>query len=191
MPKGTLSVTVGCMFAGKSTLAAAAVRRWRSIGKRVLAVTPKIDTRYGEEGIYTHDYAAVQVECPSVELLLSLRETTEYKSADIIVIEEGQFFPDLYDFCIEAIENDGKDVSVYGLDGTARREPFGQMCRLCPIADSFEKIPALCRMCGDGTRAAFTLAFEPIPESGIRIGGAKLYAAVCRRHYDNHNGSSG
>ena len=80
----------------------------------------------------------------------------------------------------------GKQVYVCRLDGMATREPFGQMCQLCPIADSFTKIPALCQMCKDGTKAAFTVALTTIPSSGVLIGGNESYAAVCRRHYLLH-----
>ena len=35
----------------------------------------------------------------------------------MIGIDEAQFFEDLYDFCREAADNDGKTVIVAGLDG--------------------------------------------------------------------------
>lgn len=36
---------------------------------------------------------------------------------DVIGIDEAQFFDDLYDFCCEAADIDGKTVIVAGLDG--------------------------------------------------------------------------
>lgn len=36
---------------------------------------------------------------------------------DVIGIDEAQFFGDLYDFCREAADHDGKTVIVAGLDG--------------------------------------------------------------------------
>jgi hypothetical protein len=35
----------------------------------------------------------------------------------VIGIDEAQFFEDLYDFCREAADHDGKTVIVSGLDG--------------------------------------------------------------------------
>jgi thymidine kinase len=35
----------------------------------------------------------------------------------VIGIDEAQFFEDLYDFCREAADHDGKTVIVAGLDG--------------------------------------------------------------------------
>jgi hypothetical protein len=35
----------------------------------------------------------------------------------VIAIDEAQFFPDLVEFCQEAVDNDGKHVIVAGLSG--------------------------------------------------------------------------
>jgi thymidine kinase len=175
------------MFAGKSTLAVSTIRRWRSLEKNVLVLKHSRDTRYGENThMFTHDTPVAPVDCQPVEALLPVLEERAYAKAQVIVIEEAQFFPDLYDFCVQATDTHGKQVYVFGLDGMASRKPFGQMCQLCPIADSFVKIPAFCQMCKDGTKAPFTVALRTIPESGLLIGGQESYAAVCRRHYLLH-----
>lgn len=36
---------------------------------------------------------------------------------DVIGIDEAQFFDDLYDFCCQAADHDGKIVILAGLDG--------------------------------------------------------------------------
>ena len=65
---GSLSVTVGCMFAGKSTLAVSTVRRWRWLEKNVLVLKHSCDTRYGENtGMFTHDADAALVMMPDEE----------------------------------------------------------------------------------------------------------------------------
>lgn len=38
----------------------------------------------------------------------------------MIAIDEAQFFPDLVEFCQEAVDNDGKHVIVAGLSGGGR-----------------------------------------------------------------------
>lgn len=184
---GSLSVTVGCMFAGKSTLAVSTVRRWRSLEKNVLVLKHSSDTRYGaNDGMYTHDTDAALVDCMPTDQLLPIISLNAFINAQVIVIEEAQFFDDLLEFCSIAVDEHDKQVYVYGLDGMATRAAFGQMTALCPIADSFQKIPALCQMCKDGTEAPFTVALTTIPESGVLIGGNETYAAVCRRHYLLH-----
>ena len=184
---GSLHVTVGCMFAGKSTLAVSTVRRWRSLEKNVLVLKHTSDTRYGENtGMFTHDAKEALVDCLPMGELLPVLDQAVFRNAQVIVVEEAQFFDDLYEFCRVAVDDHDKQVYVFGLDGKATREPFGQMISLCPIADSFEKIPAFCQMCKDGTKAPFTVALTTIPDSGVLIGGGETYAAVCRRHYLLH-----
>ena len=43
--------------------------------------------------------------------------TNMRRQLDVIGIDEAQFFEDLYDFCSEAADHDGKKVIVAGLDG--------------------------------------------------------------------------
>ena len=184
---GQLHVVCGCMWAGKSTEACSTVRRWRSLHKHVLAAKHACDTRYGHAGLFTHDTALAPVDCVPVTHLLPLRETADYARADVVVVEEAQFFDDLYEFCRHAVDDDCKTVYVYGLDGNARREDFGQLTRLCSLADTFTKRHALCQMCKDGTPAPFTVALIPLPVTGVLVGGSETYAAVCRRHYNLHS----
>jgi len=39
----------------------------------------------------------------------------------VIGIDEAQFFDDLYEFCLQAADHDGKTVIVAGLDGNYLR----------------------------------------------------------------------
>jgi thymidine kinase len=62
---------------------------------------------------------------PTLTCLLSafcLTLTTDrLLQLDVIGIDEAQFFDDLYDFCREAADHDGKTVIVAGLDGNYLR----------------------------------------------------------------------
>ena len=46
--------------------------------------------------------------------------------AQVLAIDEAQFFSDLLEFCVHAADADGKLVLVAGLDGDFRRQRFGQ-----------------------------------------------------------------
>ena len=63
---------------------------------------------------------------------LKKEERFNYKDCDVIVIEEGQFFNNLYDFTLEAAEKDNKIIIIAGLDGDSNREEFGDIIKLIP-----------------------------------------------------------
>ncbi|KAK8576061.1 hypothetical protein V6N13_032624 [Hibiscus sabdariffa] len=99
---------------------------------------------------------------------------------DVIGIDEAQFFEDLYDFCCEAADHDGKTVIVAGLDGDYLRRRFGSVLDIIPIANSVMKLMARCEVCGK--QAQFTLRKTDERETEL-IGGADVYMPVCRQHY--------
>jgi thymidine kinase len=174
-----LHVVVGPMFAGKTSEALRVVRMSRSIHLNVLVLTHTSDVRYATGCVITHDFSSVPATL--VSTLQPVLATPEYEKAQVIVIEEGQFFADLVPFVQASVQS--KQVHVFGLDGDYQRQPMGDILKLCPLADSFRKINALCSMCQDGTEAPFTINTTAMPASGVLVGGADIYAAVCRSHY--------
>jgi len=102
-----------------------------------------------------------------------------YKAFDVIGIDEGQFFPDLNEFC-ERAANEGKVVIVAALDGTFERKPFGNVCDLVPLAEHVEKLTAVCRVTGGDASFSRRLGSETAVEL---IGGADMYMPVSRRGY--------
>jgi thymidine kinase len=44
-----------------------------------------------------------------------------------VLATQAQFFPDLKEFCVAAVDKHHKAVIVAGLDGDFRRESFGQV----------------------------------------------------------------
>ena len=102
-----------------------------------------------------------------------------YKAFDVIGIDEGQFFPDLNEFC-ERAANEGKVVIVAALDGTFERKPFGAVCDLVPLAEHVEKLTAVCRLTGGDASFSRRLGSETAVEL---IGGADMYMPVSRRGF--------
>ena len=101
--------------------------------------------------------------------------------ADLIVIEEAQFFPDLLQF-VELVLVLDKNIVVCGLDGDTAAKPFGQVLDCIPLADSVVKMTALCELCGDGTPAIFTGSRMKKDTNQIHIGAAEAYIPLCRKH---------
>ncbi|KAJ8367535.1 hypothetical protein AAFF_G00315080 [Aldrovandia affinis] len=172
---GQIQVIFGPMFSGKSTELMRRVRRFQIAQYRCLVIKYAKDTRYCDQGMATHDRYTMEA-VPSSRLgdvfTLAL-------DAEVIGIDEGQFFPDAVEFC-EEMANRGKTVIVAALDGTFQRKPFGNILTLVPLAESVVKLNAVCMQCF--REAAYTKRLGAETEVEV-IGGADKYHAACRRCY--------
>lgn len=180
---GHLTLLIGAMFAQKTTELLRRVRRYKSIGYKVLVVNFIGDTRYGNECIASHDKEIEKAAC--VELLKSVDHLVRSGEYNVIAIDEGQFFTDLYE-CVTAWADElPVHIVISGLDGTSERTPFGDMLRLIPHAEEVERLSAFCSVCRDGTVATYSKYFGEAPkdENGVAIGGAEAYRPVCRKHF--------
>ncbi|KAK9091906.1 hypothetical protein Syun_026817 [Stephania yunnanensis] len=180
---GEVHVIVGPMFAGKTTALLRRVQSESDNGRNVAIIKSDKDSRYGLDSIVTHDGA--KLPCWALPDLSSFRQKIgkdAYNKIDVIGIDEAQFFEDLYDFCCNAADYDGKTVIVAGLDGDYLRRRFGSVLDIIPLADSVTKLTARCEICGK--RALFTLRKTTETKTEL-IGGADVYMPVCRQHYVN------
>lgn len=190
----SLDLVLGPMWAGKSSYILGKIRRYRAIGWDVLVVVNPLDNRYGTHVVSSHDHD--QTPALAINDLASLFSDERYQRAQLIIVEEAQFFKNLYNFVQRAVDQDGKHVVCVGLDGDAERKPFGEILSLIPICDNVEKIKSLCAECKDGTSALFSYRNAHIQEQ-VAVGAENLYMPLCRKHYltkkissgENHNQS--
>ena len=178
----SLELIIGPMFAGKSTEAIRRVQSLQSQDIPYLVVTSVRDTRYDPSGESISTHSGLRIPATALSRLQSVLFTSELVKATHVIIEEAQFFPDLYEVVMEMVEKRGKHVYVFGLDGDSERRPFGQVLDLIPVADTYTKLRAECRFCGDGTAALFTKRFSSATAQ-VCVGGEETYKAVCRKHY--------
>jgi thymidine kinase len=177
----SLELILGPMFAGKTSALQSIIRRHEALGIRCAVFKPQSDTRYGSDSfMYSHDQT--KVSAVPTKTLSSQLDFQPYIGSSLIVIEEGQFFDDLYDFIIIAVEYDKKHVVVGGLDGDCFRKPFGQILQLIPIADRVTKLTSLCKICADGTIGLFSYRNSDSKET-VEVGGSEKYMPLCRKHY--------
>jgi thymidine kinase len=174
---GSVNVIIGCMFSGKTSELIKIARRNRIINKNVMVINYSDDLRYSDETkMMTHDH--IGLDCISCRDLHEILNNDLYPNADIICINEGQFYNNLYNFC--SVASKEKHVYVCGLDGDYLQRPFGEMLRIIPIAENVERLSAFCKVCNDGTLAFFTKRITESNET-ILIGGEESYIPVCRK----------
>lgn len=185
---GELHLIIGPMYAGKSTELIRRINRYKFLGYNVLCINHSINCRYGSCNITTHNKEEF-TECYSIDELKKLYEDEKvkdlYQDADVVIIEEVQFFKDAYDIIKQIVDIDKKVVIGAGLVSDFNREPFGDILRLIPIADTFEQLTALCSRCKDGTPASFTKRNTEDKEKEL-VGSFGVYEAVCRFHFFNN-----
>lgn len=181
---GWVHVIAGCMFCGKTDEMLRLLRRFSIAGRRVLLVKPRLDTRTDAITVVSRSgaqHAAISVESSAdIPALVT--------DADIVAVEEGQFFDEGLPGVVEALAASGKQVVVTGLDRDFRGIPFGPMPRLLALADQVTKLTAICMVCGEpATRTQRLIGGEPAGADSplIVIGGMgdETYEARCRLHH--------
>ncbi|KAG1687980.1 hypothetical protein DVH05_004499 [Phytophthora capsici] len=171
--EGNLQLIIGPMFSGKSTELIRRIHRYQHAKLECLVVKYLFDTRHSEEMLSTHD--KVFVEAMPVQTLAEVRPFLD--ECDVIGIDEGQFYPDLVEFCQEAA-NMGKVIVVAALDATFERKAFDSVVELIPTAEKVVKLNAICSSCGQD--AAFTRRL--IADTTLElIGGSEMYEPRCRQ----------
>lgn len=173
--RGQIQVIFGPMFSGKSTELMRRVRRFQIAQYKCIVIKYVRDTRYSKEQLATHDRYTMS----AVSACLLSDVYTEALGCCVIGIDEGQFFPDVVEFC-EDMANRGKTVIVAALDGTFQRKAFGDILNLVPLAESVVKLNAVCMECY--REASYTKRLGAEKEVEV-IGGADKYHSVCRPCY--------
>jgi thymidine kinase len=84
------------------------------------------------------------------------------------------------DFVTYAAESRCKMVIVAGLDGDFRRQKFGQLLDLVPLADSVLKVKGQCQYCSSASLFSFRISTDDRQEL---VGGGEKYVPTCRFHY--------
>ncbi len=181
----SLQLFIGPMYAGKSSELIRQIQRYEILDKNILVINHSINNRYGSNTITTHTKMSYD-DCIIINSLNEIFENDDYKmrfeNAEVIIIEELQFFGGAYDYIVDWCDNKNKHVIACGLDGDFRRAPFGDVLRLIPHAEKVVKLSALCKRCKDGTPANFTMRVTK-DESQTVVGSNDVYEAVCRKHF--------
>lgn len=171
---GWIEVMCGSMFSGKTEELLRRMKRARLARQRTVLFKPRIDDRYDEVKVVSHEgLNADAVPVSSAAELLSLVPP----DAAVVGIDEVQFFDEAIVDTAEALAARGVRVLVAGLDQDWRGRPFGPMPALMTVAEYVTKLHAVCARCGGaGTRSQRLVAAE----GQLFVGGAAEYESRCR-----------
>jgi thymidine kinase len=182
---GWVHVICGCMFCGKTDEMLRLLRRFAIAGRQVVLIKPSLDTRTNDASVVSRSGAVH----PALAVDHSREIAGLVRDADIVAVEEGQFFDEGLPDVVESLADAGKQVLVTGLDRDFRGIPFGPMPRLMALADQVTKLTAICVVCGEqATRTQRLIDGRPASADSplIVIGGMgdETYEARCRLHHE-------
>ena len=177
---GWIEVISGSMYAGKTEELLRRIRRLEYARKTVLVFKPKIDNRYSEGEVVSHNNERVKSISISNPLdIMKYVDPLPYA----IAIDEVQFLKrDVIDVC-EKLANMGVRVITAGLDKDFRGEPFGIMPELLAKAEYVTKLQAICQVCGaPATRTQRIINGKPAKYTDpiVLVGAKEHYEARCR-----------
>lgn len=183
----SLELIIGGMYSGKSTELIRRVRCLSAIGKHVLVVNSVLDDRYNDMDVCTTHYGD-KTQAIKLRKLTNLTSRMLIKGADgvtlpdVVAVDEAQFFPDLFEAVCTMVDSLQVSVMVAGLVGDFKRNHFGEIHRLLPLADDVHMCRAYCHGCCDGTKASFTKRLYG-GDGQVEVGSTNKYIAVCRKCY--------
>lgn len=199
---GYLELIIGPMFSGKTSRLVEIYNQCKFCNIKVSVINHSIDNRYDDDLLSTHD--KIKIPCiktkklfdvwddripteENIKLIYRIKDKFQLATSEVILINEGQFFPDLFDF-VNALLKHEKKIYVCGLDGDFERKKFGQILDLIPICDKVEKLTSLCSICKNGKKGIFSMRLSNEKEQTVV--GSENYIPVCRECYISKNQTS-
>lgn len=177
---GWIEVICGSMFSGKTEELIRRLKRARIANQKVEIFKPKIDTRYADKEVVSHDSNSI-VSTPiahSKDILLIGEDV------NVVGIDEAQFFDlDLTEHC-QTLALRGVRVIIAGLDMDFRGKPFGPMPNLLAVAEYITKVHAICQHCGNLATHSYRLTVEG---ETVMLGEKDTYEPRCRSCYQMGN----
>ncbi len=175
--RGWIEVICGSMFSGKTEELIRRLKRVRFANLKVEIFKPAIDTRYDELNIVSHDTNAIH----STPIDNSQKILLMAQGADVIGIDEAQFFDDGLPEVCDKLAYRGIRVIVAGLDMDFTGKPFGQMPFIMAKADYVTKLHAICVKCGN----IANYSYRKIPDDDqVMLGAMDAYEPRCRVCYN-------
>ncbi|PHN04470.1 thymidine kinase [Flavilitoribacter nigricans] len=177
---GWIEVICGSMFSGKTEELIRRLKRAKIANQKVEIFKPKVDTRYDEIKVVSHDsnfILSTPIDHSSKLLKLSDEST-------VVGIDEAQFFDEELPRHCQDLALRGMRVIVAGLDMDYKGRPFGPMPDLLAVAEYITKVHAICQHCGNLATHSYRRVVE---DKTVVLGEQDVYEARCRSCYQMGN----
>jgi thymidine kinase len=174
---GWIEVVCGSMFSGKTEELIRRLKRAEFANQKLLLFKPKIDDRYHEENVVSHQGSSLSARVidHSSEIL------KVWTNEKVVAVDEAQFFDEGISEVSNALAKKGVRVILAGLDMDYKGVPFGPMPSLLAIAEYVTKVHAICVSCGNLAQ----FSHRTVTETGqVLVGAIEKYQPLCRSCYN-------
>jgi thymidine kinase len=174
---GWIEVICGSMFSGKTEELIRRLKRTQFTDLKVEVYKPKVDDRYHESKVVSHD--ATDFEAITVKNAAEIKD--KFKRADVVAIDEAQFFDDeIFEVC-NWLASQKVRVIVAGLDMDFMGKPFGPLPKLMATAEYVTKVHAICIKCGSLANFSYRTTNN---KDVVEVGEKDKYLPLCRSCYN-------
>jgi thymidine kinase len=181
--KSYLEIILGPMFSGKTSALIEIYKQYTFCNIPVLVINHQEDIRYSNDAstMVTHDQKQITcIQSKDIQSVIENNHINFLQQQYAVLINEGQFFPDLYESVQTMLNTYNIHIYVAGLDGDFRQEKFGQMLDLIPLCDKVYKLHSLCVLCKNGTKAIFSHRTVTNCDDQKLVGANDTYIPLCR-----------
>lgn len=175
--RGWIEVICGSMFSGKTEELIRRLRRINFAGQDLLLFKPRIDKRYSEECVVSHNGATLE----AIQVDTAKEILNHWSSERIVAIDEAQFFDEDIVRVANHLASNGVRVICAGLDMDFQAKPFGPMPFLMASAEYVTKVHAICMSCGNLAQFSHRKTKE---KEQVLVGAVQEYEPLCRGCYN-------
>lgn len=184
---GYLEIIKGPMFSGKTTRLLDIHKKYSFCGFDTIVINYEKDNRYSDVLLSSHDKRMIPCiktlylsDIVNFNDIIKSKYYDTFLKAKAILINEGQFFPDIVEWVKTAVEMYNKSVYICGLNSDFNRNKFGNWLDLEVFCDNVIMLHAFCSNC---KKKPGLFSHRLSNELDIEIIGSDSYIPVCRNCY--------
>ena len=174
---GWIEVITGPMFSGKTEELIRRLKRATLANQKVKIFKPKIDNRFSAYEVVSHDDNSL----PSIPVENSNDIYTLSVDANIVAMDEAQFFDNYIVEVCKVLAGKGMRVIIAGLDMDYMGNPFGPVPQLMATAEYVTKLQAICVRCRN---LAYVSHRKTDDKNLILLGEKAEYEPLCRNCFN-------
>ena len=165
------------MFSGKTEELIRRLKRARIARQKVEIYKPAVDVRFSDTQVVSHDENVI----PSTPVHNASQILLLVGDADVVGVDEAQFFDNTLVEVSEQLARSGKRVIIAGLDQDYLGKPFEPIPQLMAVAEYVTKLQAVCMVCG--APANHSQRLTPGGDQFL-LGAGEEYEPRCRQCFE-------